>query len=142
MLYAEKILRRKITRGNKKYYVSLIQVEDPVDKYFRFLLCLKEIGSGKYVTVHLKDKREEKEEVIKRYFPRSRGVGRTFPKISSPQWRRSKYYLATVANGHVGFRIPLGKNHSGLLSELGRRVGSFPWRALLRIKNGESLASR
>lgn len=142
MLYAEKILRRKIARGGKTYYVSLIQIEDPIDKYFQFLLCLKAVGSGKYVTVYLKGDREEREEIIRLYFPGSRGVGKKFPEINGSQWRKSKYHLATVANGRVGFRIPLGKNHHGLLGDLGRRVGQFPWRALLRIKNGESLVGK
>lgn len=104
MLYVWKVVEYK-PKG-LGYRAVLIELEDGMGKYFKFVLCWKITGSDEVRVIYLEEKEEERGKVLERYFPQSGGLGKSFPKMDDSRWGlATPYIVAAIRRPHLSGRI-------------------------------------
>ena len=135
MQYARKILGRRISRYRKAYHVSLM--EFGTGDFYRFVLCLRAIKSNTVRIIYLEESEEQREYVVKKFFPQRKGVGRDFPKFKDERWKLSKYRIIDLVKRRSSENwVPISKVPSCVSRASGRRLGVIPWHKLRKIKDG------
>ncbi|MCX6787890.1 MAG: hypothetical protein NT108_01850 [Candidatus Kaiserbacteria bacterium] len=97
-MFARKLEGRLYRSGFERGKASLIELHCDDGTFFKFVLHLKLDGTRTARTIVLAETEEEERKILcRRYLPRGKKIGKSFPKLESGRWRPERCWLDEVA---------------------------------------------